>query len=239
VTLIRRVDESLRVIEEFLADRRTPFASVSFGKDSMLMLWLIRKLASDVPVLWFDGGRFDEWPETYPFVRRVSEEWGIAPIVVRPRLSLVEQWKQYGVPWKRGTKQEAAYTREFCGALDGEAKRRGFDGHFLGMRAAESRTRRLLLFSRGPVYYAKTRGLWCCNPLWRWSTAEVWHVTDREHIPVHPIYTDPRRRRDEIRLGTLAETCFAGGGALSVMRLRHPSLFNELCGEFPELRAHA
>lgn len=237
---MRKVSRALALVERFLSERAAPFASVSFGKDSMLMLWLIRQVRSDIPVLWFDGGKFDEWPETYSFAERVRNEWDLDVVTVRPRLSLVEQWRRFGVPWKRGTRQEAAYTREFCGALDGEAHRRGWDGHFLGMRAAESKTRRLLLWGRGPIYYAKTRDLWCCCPLWDWTTAEVWYVTDRERIPVHPIYTaDPARRRDEVRLGTMAETCFAGGAALTVFKRRHPGLFNDLAREFPELRAHA
>lgn len=236
-----RTQASLNLIERFLEQCRDPAVSISFGKDSMLMLWLVRQVDESVPVVWFDGGKFDEWPETYAFRDRVVEEWGLDLITVRPRLSLVEQWRQYGVPWKRGSREEAAYTREFQHALDSEAHRRGWGGQFVGMRAAESPTRRRLLYCRGPVYYAVTRDLFVCCPLWNWSTGDVWLATDAYGIPVHPIYTmDPARRRETVRLGTMAETCLAGTpGALATFRRRHPGLFNELAAQFPELRDHA
>lgn len=238
MSVIRRMDAAKRLIEEFVEDRESPYVCVSWGKDSMLMLWLVREVATGVPVLWFDGGRFDEWPETYPFADRVVEAWDLDLTVVRPQDGgLLQQWREHGVPDHLGAPADRAYAREFDRALTDAAHERGWDGQFVGMRARESPTRRLLLYSRGPVYYAQGRDLWVCCPLWNWDVGDLWLATDMAGIPVHPIYTmDPTRRRSEVRLGVMAETCLSGRhGAVAGFKRQHPGMFRELAEEFPEI----
>ena len=238
MSVLRRLDASKRLIADFIELRRAPYVSISWGKDSMLMLWLVREVNPSIPCLWFDGGQYDEWPETYPFMRRVVDSWSLDLTVVYPETSLSDQWREYGVPWKLGDPADRAYAREFDRSLKAEAHRRGWDGQFVGMRAQESPNRKLLLYSRGPVYFGKGRRLWTCCPLWNWDVGDLWLATDMAGIPVHPIYSmDPTRPRHTVRLGVMAESCLQGQhGALTVFRRRHPSMFNALADQFPELR---
>ena len=43
----------------------------SFGKDSMLLLWLVRQIRPDTPVLWFRTGQDER------FAKRVIREWNL------------------------------------------------------------------------------------------------------------------------------------------------------------------
>lgn len=235
--LRKRVDASLAMIEAFRKEHR-PYVSCSFGKDSMVMLWLVRQIDPDVPVIWFDGGKFDEHPETAAFVERVRADWSLNLTTVYPEIPLLEQWRRFGIPDERGDKREREYTKQFIGAFVREAEKQGFDGHFLGMRAAESRYRRFVFSARGPIYFVEFEKIWRCNPLWNWPTKSVWDLIDSESLPVHPIYSQTAfQKREDLRLGVLAESCFHRHGSLRHFRHYYPGLWNELCAEVPAIAA--
>lgn len=64
-------------------------------------------------------------------------------------------------------------------------------------------------------------------------------MTDREKLPVHLVYSQTRlQKREDIRLGVLAETSFYRHGSLQHMKLYYPGLFNELCAMFPQVRSY-
>lgn len=116
-----------------------------------------------------------------------------------------------------------------CGGELQASRRLGCDGGYLGMRMAESRLRRRLLESRGPVYWHRGDGIWRCCPLWDWSTAEVWHATDVLGVPVHPVYSqtataprqdafdafleDRRRRLSRLIESAMGKPVVSAGGA--------------------------
>lgn len=237
-------DAALRVIETALAQYPGPsFVACSFGKDSLVMLSLVRQVDPDVPVVWFDGGLYDEWPETYPFVQDVTQRWGLRLITVRPQRSLVEQWRVAGVPWARHTQAEAEYTRQFKHAIAEAVAAYGFTLGFVGMRMDESPHRRRLLSRRGPLYWHKGDGIYRCCPLWNWPVADLWAYARTAGIPEHPLYAKlggalyqhSGKTRGQKRLGTMAETCFAHLGALHEFRRLHPQMYSDLMREIPEL----
>jgi 3'-phosphoadenosine 5'-phosphosulfate sulfotransferase (PAPS reductase)/FAD synthetase len=237
--ITRRVDSAAQIIHAFTAEH-TPYVSMSWGKDSMVLLWLVRRLGLTLPVIWFDGGLYDEHPDTAAFAQAVCEHWGITMHIARPEIPLVEQWRRFGVPTGRATREDDAYTQQFVGALRRESERLGCDGALLGMRGDESVVRRAFVFKRrGHTYYVQRDRTWHCSPLWNWSTSDVWTLIDDAHIPVHPVYRQTRfQRREQIRLGVHAETAFAHWGSLAHFRHYYPHLWNQLCLEFPEVASH-
>lgn len=230
----RRVKSAETLIAEF-AEHHHPYVSCSWGKDSMVVLWVMRRMGIKLPVIWFDGGRFDEYPETAAFASRVAEEWELDVHVAVPDIPLVEQWRRFGPPDARGTKEDEVYTREFVGALMRTSQALRCDGGILGMRGDESIARRCYVFKRrGPVYFVKRDQAWRCCPIWNWSTRDVWTLIDAESIPTHPVYSQTRfQPREKIRLGVHAETAFAFWGSLATFKYYYPHLWNELCVEFP------
>lgn len=66
--------ETLNYIEQILLISNNPICMCSFGKDSMVMLYLIRKIMKDLPVLFMKEPFF---PKKYKFANRIIEEWNL------------------------------------------------------------------------------------------------------------------------------------------------------------------
>lgn len=66
------MDQALTKVREALAQSKAPAVLSSFGKDSMLLLWLIREAyTGTVPVIWFPSGHDES------FGRRMVREWDL------------------------------------------------------------------------------------------------------------------------------------------------------------------
>lgn len=68
------MEEVRQQIRELLAASQSPAVLCSFGKDSLLLLALVREVRSDVPVIWF---RDAATPETTKYARRLIREWNL------------------------------------------------------------------------------------------------------------------------------------------------------------------
>ena len=75
-------DRTREFIAAHLASLKAPCVACSFGKDSMVMLWLVREQMPDVPVVYFE--HFDI-PSKHAFARQVAEEWGLNLHVIRAK----------------------------------------------------------------------------------------------------------------------------------------------------------
>lgn len=65
-------------VREALIRSASPAVLSSFGKDSMLLLWLVRQIKPDTPVIWFRSGQDES------FGRRVIREWNLTVFRWRP-----------------------------------------------------------------------------------------------------------------------------------------------------------
>lgn len=66
------MDHALAKVRETIATSRAPAVLSSFGKDSMLLLWLIREVfTGDLPVIWWRTGHNER------FGRRMVREWNL------------------------------------------------------------------------------------------------------------------------------------------------------------------
>ena len=64
------IDEAKKYLGNALAHSKNPVALISLGKDSLLLLYLLRELGASIPLIWFR----DKAPqETF----RVIKEWGL------------------------------------------------------------------------------------------------------------------------------------------------------------------
>lgn len=65
------MDHAQQRVADILAHSASPAVLSSFGKDSMLLLWLVRQIRPATPVLWLQDGQ----PEY--FARQVIREWDL------------------------------------------------------------------------------------------------------------------------------------------------------------------
>lgn len=108
-TLEQKIDHSLLVIETYLANVHKAYVSFSGGKDSTVLLDLVRRVDKFVPAVFVNTG--NEYPENIKFVRHLNNDLNYTIIELRPELTPREVWNKYGFPLI--SKEQAEYIHRF------------------------------------------------------------------------------------------------------------------------------
>lgn len=69
-------------------DHHEGYVAFSGGKDSLVALDLVRQVAPDAPVAFFDSGL--EFPETYTYLEQIAELWSLNLHVIPARMTTLE-----------------------------------------------------------------------------------------------------------------------------------------------------
>lgn len=167
-TKCRRALAEMRAF--FDADSRG-YLGVSWGKDSVACAWLAWRLEHElgvaIPVVWVRLRDVWQNPESHLVRDAFLERWPLA------RYEEIE----IGMgETKRGIGEERL-VRGFA-----EAAERYGDRYVSGVRATESRTRRISMSAHGVTTVR------VCRPIGWWSTEEVFALHSREDLPLHPAY---------------------------------------------------
>lgn len=244
----RHVEMSQQWIRQALELARRPYVACSFGKDSLCLLHLVALARPGVDVIWLRADEYDEWPDTERVAREFERRF---PITLHPvwTMSITECYRAAGgfyVFAETQAQREAdrRYARAFVEAMEGEASRLDCDLAFIGLRQEESKRRRLLLRTRGALFFARTHRIMECFPLSRWSARDVWAYIHENELPYPDLY-DLHPDRERARNGAMfaANVPVIGGvstyfGQLAVLRRMYPELFNRFAAEFPDVRAY-
>lgn len=73
-SLREKVEETKKFLLVELAKYKKPVADISFGKDSMVLLWLLRSIDCRCPIVFYTSPWF---PKKYDFARWVIAEFGL------------------------------------------------------------------------------------------------------------------------------------------------------------------
>ena len=238
----RQVERTLQFIQETLsAVSGTWTVSFSGGKDSTVMLDLVRSVSPDIIAVFADSGA--EYPETMDFI-------AVTPDVktYHPELTILEMYRmvdlyghvdgEYGPDWhwpmgsiKRCMIYEPmARAQEELSAV----------GAFIGLRAQESYGRKMLRWTRGKLLQAKA-GDWRCYPMLDWRTEDIWaYIASREleYNEVYDILAEIGEPREQWRVAPYAGGTALGFGRWAMLKRGWPSLFNRFAAEFPEARSY-
>jgi sulfate adenylyltransferase subunit 2 len=198
-----RLDEleaqSIFIFREAFARLKKLALLWSLGKDSNVMIWLARKAffgRLPFPVMHVDTGK--KFPEMYAFRDRYAGEWDLDLIVEPcPPLDAVD-------PTLPPAARSAARKTE---GLKLALAKHGFDGLIAGIRRDEEATRaKERVFSpRGPHGQWDVRAqppeFWDqfdarlpagahlrVHPILHWTERDIWAYTQRERIPIIPLY---------------------------------------------------
>jgi 3'-phosphoadenosine 5'-phosphosulfate sulfotransferase (PAPS reductase)/FAD synthetase len=108
-------------------------------------------------------------------------------------------------------------------------------GVFMGLRAQESRGRKMNYWTRGEMYQTKG-GRWHCNPISKWKVEEVWSYIALYRLPYADLYDNPRAGGWRYaRLGDWSGTTGVEKGRLSMLKATRPGLWNRLVARVPEV----
>lgn len=235
---LRRVDKALLVIEEALKGRTKPVIAYSGGKDSGVIAHLARRIDARIPLVHhaapdpFGTREFCEWfadelqADLYLVESGLSAEERAA-IVAGVEGDITERSLGASGPLGRALFQAI---REFD-------EEHGTDLVFLGLRAEESRARRLNRMRKGVVYDVRDGPRRCC-PIVDWKTPDVFAYHVAEGLGWHPVYDCERNHPEpeRIRLGSAIPQGGSARHGMGVwLRTHWPAYWRDLCARRPEV----
>jgi 3'-phosphoadenosine 5'-phosphosulfate sulfotransferase (PAPS reductase)/FAD synthetase len=164
--------------------------SWSTGKDSTAMTHLVRSLYVDTPIMI----QFDDcdWQTKHDYAGRVANAQGWDVHRVEPDFSVWECIKNGRIGEDNFCSLSHTLTRDaFLTPLAAQQRELDCNGVYMGLRAEESRARRIHLRSRGELYQLKS-GEWRCCPLARWTSEDVFAYLVANEIEINPCYFNNR-----------------------------------------------
>ena len=226
-----RVARAEARVAEWLTLAHHPYIAVSSGKDSTVILDLVRRQRPETPAVYLDADC--SFPETY--------EWlDATPNVMRfqadePFLDTLERHGlEGGSKLDRATMQSTVW-----GPVRRLHDQYGFDGSCYGLRAEESHGRHMNAVTRGAIFQYKRDGVWACQPIWDWKYADVWAYIVSRDIPYCGVY-DRMWDMPEVdqRLSYWAGETKRNRGRYAWLKRNYPALFFKLAARIPEARSY-
>jgi len=154
--------------------------SSSFGMQAAVMLHLVTRVESNIPVIFIDTGY--HFAETYRFVDRLVERLGLNLHVARAETSPAWQEARHGRRWEQGREGIEAYNLQ----NKVEPMQRALDAldaatWFSGLRRSQAETRAGLEFIERQWQRFKV------HPLADWSDRDVHRYLVEHDLPYHPL----------------------------------------------------
>lgn len=233
----RKKEKAIEVCAEQLASHKSPYLSLSGGKDSVAMAFIVNEAANRC------GKTFRIWshisdasfPGTEEIVREVAER------VNRPLDIYKPDFSAFDVVGEK-QRQKFGKTGVFFASIREYAKDK--DLSFVGVRAAESKRRMQAAKAHGMVFHSSIGDCDIVNPLQWFSLDDVSAALYEYKAPVHPIYskvsvdtgTNSNGEQIFIRLGYITSKDLIDKGTAVFLRVNYPDKFNKLAEAFPEIR---
>ncbi len=183
-SLMPKIEWAKLMIKYALGHSDNPIIAFSGGKDSLVVLHLVRQVKKDVPGLF--GNTLNEYAETVEYVREIDNIHEVTP-----EKTFWQCVKEYGLP---GVKSKAKrHGNQCCNWLKEKPshkfnKQNDVDLTFMGLTMSESRNRFMMLKRMGPYYWHKAEKLHKCHPIYDWTVQDVWDYIDWFKLSYNPIY---------------------------------------------------
>ncbi len=233
----RRVERALETIRR-AAEGHHIGVSFSTGKDSTVVLDLVRRVIPDAPAGFFDSGSETEYDESYDLAAHYNAQ------AFTSEIPLAEMCRRGGY-WGYEHPTEPDVTYDWMAYLVYEPSYRfalveGIDTMAMGLRADESAGRRVNYRRRGKLYKVDgeepvTHHL--C-PIADWSTSEVWAYIAGRGLRYHPVYDLMAQAgipREQWRISVLLGRSAVNLGRYGFLRQTCPAKWRNLAAQFPEI----
>lgn len=190
-----------------------PVVSCSFGIDSIVTLFLVRKAlvelgreATDIDVVWNDT--LNEFPAVRKYAKEITESWGLRLLIYKPDRVLKKIiddnggiTSDYFTARKGDRRNGQPLSEKCCGTLKHKPMKKairenGWDLIINGLRADESRQRLLAALRDGEFFYSSHE--WkalTCRPIQWWNETDIWAYVEAEGIPYNDLYDQNTLKR--------------------------------------------
>lgn len=190
----------------------------SFGKDSVLLIHLVRQVYPDIPIFYADTGV--QYPETIEFAEKLTRQWNLNVIKVKGDISFWELADHYGLP----TPDKRVCT-EWLKTTPLRIKQLEMDIHtiFVGIRRDESMFRKKYGKPVVVEKYYEGATITKYHPILEWLDVDVWEYITKNNIPYNPIYD-----RGFDRTGCWSCTVGQNYNAVAQIEKHYPELYTKL-----------
>ena len=150
----QKINKAKTLIEAALKKNKNPVVACSFGKDSMVVLHMVRQFDSDVPVMF--NNTLVEYPDTYRFKNLMRKKWKLNIIETKPSKTFWWIVENYGFPLytrkghKDASKNCCRYLKEY--PIAKILRKYKFDLYFTGLSRHESRLREFSAKKYGTIF---------------------------------------------------------------------------------------
>ena len=185
--LSSELEAKLDHVRTLLASELSPLApneaclTCSFQAEDVLLLWLVRELRPNIPVLFLETGY--HFAETYAYRDRITADWHLNLTNLLPALTVPEQEAEFGLLYQTAPDR-------CCGIRKVEPLFRAVAGYKLwltGLRREQARSR-TALEERADFTLPSGTTVLKLSPFAEWSTRDVWQLCAHFNIPLLPLY---------------------------------------------------
>lgn len=236
--LEKKEECAARMMAEFV-EGQSVCLSLSFGKDSMTLLHIAAKhglLGKLAMVMWNNPGI--ETKDTYAFRDYVVSQYDLSAVFVEtcPSAQTLAETLQKSDLSAPHPMREYVYhclEKPRWEAMD----ERGINGTIIGLRADESRGRKISARMRGQSYYNKRELAEMLTPLSWWNTGDIFEYAAKERIPLHPVYAKALKygvQRHLVRLSTPFDLAFLQTGNFVWLKREYPEVYSQVRELLPQ-----
>lgn len=186
----RRLDSAVD-LESASAEERISWAiethgkglvmTTSFGVHSAVMLHLVTRLVSEIPVIFVDTGYL--FPESYVFARDLTQRLGLNLKKFIPTMTAAEQEALNGRLWEKGVDELNRYNFiNKIEPMDRAVRETGATAWLAGLRREQSNSRSDL-----PVVQRQNK-VTKIHPIIDWDARRMHRYLVEHDLPYHPLW---------------------------------------------------
>ncbi len=184
ISLQIKINDAKQLIKNALDKSENPVIAFSGGKDSLVVLDLVRSINLDVVGVFEDTG--NEYPETLDFISTIENI-----VELTPEISFWDCARKYGLPVMKS--KAKSHGNQCCKHLKEYpfkkyCKENEPDLVFTGLTADESRNRMMMLKRMGNYYWHKSEKIYKCHPIADWSDQDVWDYIKLKNLDYNKVY---------------------------------------------------
>jgi phosphoadenosine phosphosulfate reductase len=173
--------EQTRSILRWAIERYFPKITLacSFGAEDVVLFEMVSRINKKVRVFYLDTQLL--FKETYETRDRLIERCGMAPVAMKPELTVEQQTEKYGEAlWERNPTQCCNMRKvgPLKRALEGQ------DAWITGIRRQQAPTRANTALVEDDAKF----GLVKLNPLAHWRDEDVWDYIREHDVPYNPLH---------------------------------------------------
>jgi len=225
-----KINASINFMKHVISKHDNPVVACSFGKNSMVVLDIARRIKPNIMILFNDT--YMEFPEIYEYKDLIVKRWKLNIIETRPSKTFWWVVEKYGFPLfarkgnKDATKNCCRYLKEY--PIEKVCRKHKFDLYMTGLSRHESRLREFSAKKYGKYFYSKRNKHWKCHPIQNWMKEGVWYYHNKYRIPKNKFYDKKVPNGYDLRTGCWCCTIPIRYGKIEFLRVNYPKLWKTL-----------